>query len=318
MGKHRLKRGNLIDTVTGALASAPLIEALAPGKLSTVSWLEGVKDLGLLDYVLTPVSIAAPIREAVRDGVAGRPLRFGELVLKGVRATVENRLVGTNTVLGYLMLAVPLSYALGIRLGRAECFGGVEDVAAECSEVVKPYLETEDCGTLYDAILRACGCRSLRSFIGRVPDVTSCAGKVCGASVWEVLSNSSYYDLNSAEITRGFKLTRLALAELKRRLRPAPAGALPKAEDLLNAVLVTHTRLLSEVLDTLVVRSWGLPTAELVRSLARGLTPSSPAWGRASRFLRTHDVNPGSVSDVLAAAVALYLVGVSIEGRYSR
>ncbi len=302
----------LLEAVAGAFASAPLIEALSPGKLSTVSGLRGVKDLRLLSYIATPASIAAPLHRAVKDGARKRPLRFGELVLEGVNATVRNALIGTNTVLGYLLLAVPLSYVLGRELRDIKCWDDVEEVVSGCAELIKPYLEVEDCGTLYAAIAKACSRKSLRSFKGAVPDVTSCAGRVCGYSVWEVLINSSYCDLNSAEVVGGFKLTRYSLSELRRRLQRASNS--PRLSDLLKAISLTHATLLTKVIDTLVVRDLGLPTAMLVRALARSLRPGTPAWARASSFLRTYDVNPASISDVLATAVALYLVGVSIEG----
>jgi triphosphoribosyl-dephospho-CoA synthetase len=285
--------------VADAFSAALIIEAAAPGKLSTVSGTEEIKDLNLTKFTLSAPAVRDVVIRSVNNALRGKPISLGKLVLHGIRKIMRNPLVRTNTALGYLMLSVPLSYTLGLALRESK--GDLKDMNAIITRyysIIEEQLKKENIKHFYTAV-RTAGEGHLGKFVGAVPSVKDnvTSAKV---SVWDALMCSAYYDVIAYDITHGFHITLLALNKLL-VLAKKPA-------ELLKAIPYLQAYILSKMPDTLVLKAWGLPTALLLSSVASSIRPGTSEWHAVSKELRNAGVNPGSTSDIMSAAIALYLV----------
>ncbi len=267
--------------------------------MSTVSGVEGVKDLNLIKFTLSAPAIRDAVIRSVNNALRGKPLSLGKLVLHGVRKIVRNPLIRTNTALGYLMLSVPLSYITGLALkGNKDDLKDMTAIITRHYTIIEEQLKKESIKHFYAAVKTASE-GHLGKFIGIVPsvrdDVTSTE-----VSVWDALACSAYYDMIAYDITHGFRITLLALNKLLALAR--------KPAELLEAVPHLQACILSKMLDTLVLKAWGLPTAMLLSNAASSLKPGTREWSVVSKAFRHIGVNPGSTSDIMGAAIALYLV----------
>ncbi len=292
-------QSRLKHAIADAFSAALIIEAAAPGKLSTVSGVEGVKDLNLIKFALSAPAIRDAVIRSVNNALRGKPLSLGKLVLHGVRKIVRNPLIRTNTALGYLMLSVPLSYITGLALkGNKDDLKDMTAIITRHYTIIEEQLKKESIKHFYAAVKTASE-GHLGKFIGIVPsvrdDVTSTE-----VSVWDALACSAYYDMIAYDITHGFRITLLALSKLLALAR--------KPAELLEAVPHLQACILSKMLDTLVLKAWGLPTAMLLSNAASSLKPGTREWSVVSKAFRHIGVNPGSTSDIMGAAIALYLV----------
>jgi len=267
--------------------------------LSTVSGVEGVKDLNLIKFTLSAPAIRDAVIRSVNNALRGKPLSLGKLVLRGVRKIVRNPLIRTNTALGYLMLSVPLSYITGLAL--KENRDDLKDMSAIITRyctIIEEQLKKESIKHFYAAVKTASE-GHLGKFVGVVPSVRDdvMSAKV---SVWDALASSAYYDMIAYDITHRFRITLLALNKLLALAR--------KPAELLEAVPHLQASILSKMPDTLVLKAWGLPTAMLLSNTASSLKPGTREWNAVSNAFRRIGVNPGSTSDIMSAAIALYLV----------
>jgi len=212
---------------------------------------------------------------------------------------MRNPLIKTNTALGYLLLSIPLSYAVGLALKDDDVnLRNITSVIRSRYPTIEAELKKENIKHLYAAI-KVASEGHLGKFVGAVPsvddDVTSTK-----VSVWDAMMSSACYDIVAYDLTHGFSTTLLALNKL--------LSLAKRPDELLEAIPRLQARILSEIPDTLVLKVWGLPTALLLSSIATTLKPSKDDWGIISQALRNMGVNPGSTSDIMCAAIALYLV----------
>ncbi len=239
------------------------------------------------------------VTRSVNNALKGSPLNLGRLTLYGIRRIMRNPLIKTNTALGYLLLSIPLSYAIGLTL--KEDGGDLRNITAAIRSrypTIVAELKKEKINHLYTAI-KVASEGHLGKFIGAVPsvddDVTS--AKV---SVWDAMASSACYDIVAYDLTHGFSTTLLALNKL--------LSLAERPDELLEAIPRLQARMLSEMPDTLVLKVWGLPTALLLSNIATKLEPGEDDWRTIGQALRNMGVNPGSTSDIMCAAIALYLV----------
>lgn len=289
----------LKHAVADAFSAALIIEAAAPGKLSTVSGTEEIKDLNLTKFALSAPTVRDVVIRSVNNALRGKPLSLGKLVLYGIRKIMRNPLIRTNTALGYLMLSVPLSYVVGLTLrGSKDDLRNIGTIITRHYPVIEEQLKKENIKHFYAAIKTASE-GHLGKFVGAVPSVKDDVAST-KVSVWDALTCSAYYDMIAYDITHGFRITLLALNKL--------LALAKKPGELLKAVPHLQAYILSKMPDTLVLKAWGLPTALLLSNAASSLRPGTGKWNAVSKALRDVGVNPGSTSDIMSAAIALYLV----------
>ncbi len=289
----------LKHTVADAFSAALIIEAAAPGKLSTVSGTEEIKDLNFTKFALSAPAVRDVVIRSVNNALRGKPLSLGKLVLHGIRKIMRNPLIRTNTALGYLMLSVPLSYVVGLALrGNKDDLKDMIAIITRHYPIIEEHLKKENIKHFYAAVKTASE-GHLGKFVGAVPSVK---GDVVSTSVsvWDALTCSAHYDMIAYDITHGFRITLLALNKL--------LALAKKPTELLKAVPYLQAYILSKMPDTLVLKAWGLPTALLLSNAASSLRPGTSEWNAVSKVLRDVGVNPGSTSDIMSAAIALYLV----------
>ena len=212
---------------------------------------------------------------------------------------MHNPLIGTNTALGYLMLSIPLSYIVGLTLKKG--LNELRDVSIVITmhyTTIEEELKKEGIKDLYTAI-RITSEGHLGKFVGVVPSINDNATQA-KVSVWDALVSSACYDMIAYDLTHGFRTTLLALNKLLTLAK--------KPDELLPAIPYLQAYLLSELPDTLVLKAWGLPTTLLLSRVAAAMQPGTEEWNAVSKALRNSGVNPGSTSDIMCAAIALYLV----------
>ncbi len=286
-----------------------LLEALAPGKVSTVSGFKGVKDLNIVKMTATSLILQEVLWEYLREAGRLSEVGLGQWLLEFSRRLVRDRLVGTNTALGYFMLVLPLNYCLALKSSRISGEVGVSKVLLEeirrC-DVSNP-LRRENASKLYEA-LRLAGVGRKWRYVGRVADIY---GDLRELSAWEVLKESSAWDLVSHEVVSKYPLT-LKVLSLMLKERPEVSDL-----SILQVISRTQRFLASNHLDTQVMKERGILHAEMVRALASSIDTPETAQ-RVDEFLRRESINLGSLSDIIAAGTSLYLLVMYLENSRSK
>ncbi len=290
------------EIISNSFGTALLMEALAPNKLSTVSNLRGLKDLHILKFLHTTPYLITHFKHVAKRGITGEPLQLGEPINKLMSKIMTNPNIMTNTALGYVMLATPLAYVMSKSIREREALNNPKTLITRYSNTIKRYLTSEKADAFYEAIKRASQ-KHLGKYIGKIPDVFAAHTGTLNVSVWEVLKQSSYDDMIAKEITSGYPLTIKAFEYLKEETEV-------RGSSLLNAISKTQRELLTLLPDTLIVKSWGTSTAYLVLGMAESVKRQNSMTHLQlhDRWLRDKGINPGTTSDIVAAAVGLYLV----------
>lgn len=290
------------EIIGNSFGTALFLEALTPGKLSTVSNLKGLKDLHILKFLHTTPYLIRHFKRVAEKGINGEPLQFGEPIKKLMSEIMMDPNIMTNTALGYVMLATPLAYIMGKSIREGAIINSPKTLLTRYSSTIIRYLTSEKADAFYEAIKKASQ-KHLGKYCGKIPDVFSAHTETLNVSVWEVLKQSSYDDMIAKEITNGYPLTIKAFEHLTKETENGRTS-------LLNAISKTQRELLTAFPDTLIVKSWGTPTAYLVLGIAEIISrqDSLKYFQLFDRWLRDKGINPGTTSDIVATAVGLYLV----------
>ncbi len=279
---------SLLKSAVHAYAAALLIEALAPRKISTVSHIKGVKDLTIIKFIYTYPYLLKHFTELAERALKEEPIRMGESVKETIKQIIQDPKIRTNTALGYLILATPAAYVVFRHIAAEGSLAKpVEKVIKEGGPLIKDQLQKEPGEDLYEGI-RLAKQKHLGIYYGTIPDIAE--GEV-PVSVWEVLQKSSYDDQVSNEVVRNYPIT----LETYRKLLQY------RESELLEGIRETHKEILSRYPDTLVTKTHGYPTAALLKAVAQKEV-NAELW---SEWIRKKGINPGTTSDIIAAAVAL-------------
>lgn len=267
------------NSIANAFSAAFVIEVVAP-KISGVSGAEGFKDLTTASMVLSSYYIWKSIESLPRYPGC---IPLGVSLLNLITEVLNDPLVGTNTCLGYGLTAIPLASSI-LYATREGFVGGIEGLVGKGFRKLRACLAEEP----PDALLKAISVVR-PSYHGVY--VTS---RVFG-SVYDVLEESSSWDLVAYNIVRGFEVS-LELVELLRRVELA---------ELPVAVGRVYRYTASRYVDSICFKSCGFMASRLVKILA-----SSERVDDLSlrKVLTSTEINLGSISDVVASAVALTLV----------
>jgi len=265
--------------VTRAFSTAFVIEVLAP-KVSGVSGVEGFKDLTTVSMVLSSYYIWRSI-----EGLTRYPecVPLGTSLLGLVTEVRKDPLVGTNTCLGYGLTAISLASTI--------LYSTRESSSRDVSKLVgMGFQRLRDCLAKEppEALLKAISVAG-PSYHGVYVTPRN------SRSVYEVLVESSSWDLVAYNIVRGFKVS-LELAEL---LRGVELAELP------IAVGRVYRYAAGKYVDSVCFKSCGVMASRLVRALASSGRVEDSALRRVLTYA---GINLGSISDVVASSVALALL----------
>ncbi len=298
--------------VSRCLELAMLLEVSAakPGNVTFATSFEGTR----VEHFLASAVAAAPwFEEAATRGIAVHDKKFsvGDVgmgrIIEECAADINAWQKGGNTLLGTVMLLVPVAVAAGM----TPTGGNFGFDLARLRENLRLAVESttaEDAVHLYEAIdiAKPSGLNEASDL-----DVNDPASKERllkeNVSLFEVFKIAASYDDICSEWVRNYPITfDLAYPYLKAQLERG---------DLNTAVVHTFLKILSEHPDTFIARKAGLEKAREISSDAKrvlelgGLEASE---GKKSileldRRLRAsgNRLNPGTTADLTVAALAL-------------
>jgi triphosphoribosyl-dephospho-CoA synthase len=298
--------------ISNCLELAMLLEVTAakPGNVNLTAGFEGTR---IQHFLASAVAAKSSFEEAARRGIAvqDKKLSVSDVgmgqIIKECATDINAWQKGGNTLLGSVMLLVPIAVAAGMT-PTEENFGFDFAQLRENLKLAVESTTAEDAVHLYEAIDIA-----KPSGLGGAPelDVTDPASKTRilkeKFSLYEVFKIAASYDDICSEWVNSYPVTfDLAYPYLTEQLK---RGALN------TAVVHTFLKVLSEHPDTFIARKVGAEKAREVSLDAKkalelgGLeTPE----GRESileldRRLRESGnlLNPGTTADLTAAALAL-------------
>lgn len=248
-----------------------------------------------MDYSVF-VEAAQAIGEAVQRTI---DLPLGQMVGECTNAMLHA--TGINTSLGTILLLAPL-----VQCDRHGSGGSVRARmrnAPGSEEVIQRFLEGttfDDCSRIYRAIA-SCKPGGLGTSQGMdvfAPPPSSILSAMRFAASWDDIA---------LQYTNGYR----EVADYARRLVSSPWREMP----LPDAIRVLQLAILSERVDSLIVRKCGLPVGLEVQQRARLVQQSAPYgtalfetnWAQFDSFLRHdgHRKNPGTTADLIAAALYL-------------
>jgi triphosphoribosyl-dephospho-CoA synthase len=298
--------------ISNCLELAMLLEVTAakPGNVTPTTSFAGTR---IEHFLASAVAAESWFEEAARRGIAVyenklsvSDVGMGHLI-KECAVDIDAWQKGGNTLLGTVMLFVPIAVAAGMTPTGDNFVFDFPQLRANLRLAVEA-TTAEDAVHLYEAIDVA-----KPSGLGDAPDldVTDPASKARllaeNVSLYEVFKLAAGYDNICSDWVRNYTITfDLAYPYLTAQL---------KRGDLNAAVVHTFLKILSEHPDTFIARKVGVEKAREVSLYAKkvlALGGLETAEGRDSileldRRLRASGnlLNPGTTADLTAAALAL-------------
>lgn len=298
--------------ISKCLQTAILFE-VTTNKPGNVTPSAGFKGTRIEHFLASAVAASSSFEEAAKWGIAvpeGKlpisQVGIGELIRDCV-SEIDAWQKGGNTLLGTIMLFIPLAVAAGMTPVDNQGKFNLQELR-ENLKLATESTTAQDAVYLYEAIDIA-----QPSGLNEAPDldVKDSESKQRlieeNVTLLEVLKLGKSYDDVSYEWATNFALTfDLAYPYLNRHL---------KTHDLNDAVVLGFLKILSERPDTFIARKAGLLKARQVSEEAKAVLklggPETPqgksAVAELDRKLRKqgNSLNPGTTADLTAAALAL-------------
>jgi len=307
---------DVADHVSRCLQLAILLEVSAYPKPGNVHRTSNFQETGYEHFLASSVALTPHFRFAAQQGIHAFKKEI-ELSQIGIGKTIKNAITdvmawqhGGNTLLGSIILLIPMATAAGLTLAENASFS-VNNFRTNLKSVVES-TTAEDAVNVYDAIISA-----QPGGIGKAPklDVTDVKSKreilEGGVSLFEVFKISSSWDSISAEWVNDYHIT-LDIG------CPFFVQVLKETKDVNMATVNTYLKILSEVPDTLISRKAGLDKAKRVSNQAKrilehgGLTTlkGRSSLLRLDRKLHdpNHKLNPGTTADITSATLAVAIL----------
>jgi len=307
-----LLRSGKAEHVSRCLELAILLEVSAnkPGNVNFVVGFEGTR----VEHFLASAVAAAPsFKEAAKKGIAvsDRKLPVTEVgvgeIIKQCVANIDRWQKGGNTLLGTIMLFIPLAVSAGMTTSSKDHNIEISQLRKNLSRVVKS-TTSQDAVYLYEAIGIA-----KPSGLNGAPDldVNDPVSKKRlldeDFALFEVFKIAAGYDDICFEWVNNFPLTfDLAFPYLAEQL---------KFNDLNTAITNAFLKVLSERPDTFIARKVGFDKAREISSEAEkvlklGGVETQKGKKKIIEFDRRlrnsgNLLNPGTTADITAAALAL-------------
>jgi len=308
--------GDVADHVSRCLQLAILLEASAYPKPGNVHRTADFQETDYEHFLASAVALAPHFRFATEQGVRvfNKEITLSQIetgkTIRNAIADVMTWQHGGNTLLGSVILLIPMATAAGLTLVENASFS-VNKFRPNLKSVVESST-AEDAANVYDAITSA-----QPGGLGKAPqlDVTDVKSKRKileeGISLFEVFQISSSWDSVSAEWVNNYHIT-FDIGY------PFFVQLLKETKDVNMATVHAYLKILSEVPDALISRKAGADKAKWVSVQAKrileagGLTTRK---GRSSllrldRKLRdpAHKLNPGTTADITAATLAVAIL----------
>ncbi len=301
--------------VAQCLELAILLEVSAdkPGNVNFVVGFEGTNHL---HFLASAVAAAPYFRLAAERGIA---VAKGEIgveeagvgkIIRDCVAEVSAWQSGGNTLLGTVMLFVPLAVAAGMTPAERGVFeiSGLRRNLKWVVEATTP----EDAVAVYEAVKIA-----RPSGLGKAPDLDvndpNSVKRIIDerVSLYQVFQIASAYDMVCSEWVNNFPVTfEFAYPTLMQHLK--------EDGDLNTAIIHTFLEVLAKHPDTFIARKVGLEKARMVSAMAGEILKHGglkTAAGKAKlhefdAVLRRdgNHLNPGTTADIIAAALALTIL----------
>jgi triphosphoribosyl-dephospho-CoA synthase len=274
----------LIGSPAGAVRWACLLEAISP-KAGNVYPGRSFSDLSFADFVSAA--------EIASKQMADSRRRISERMLMAVEETVS--MTKTNVNLGMVLLLGPLVAADEMMAGRGE-IRGVETWATVIGEVLGA-MDGVDGRNIFRAI-RVAPAGGLGS--ASAMDVHTTGGEV---DILAAMTLARDRDRIARQYAVGF-------TDLLETIAPVVGESISQRGDLLGGIQDAQLRLLRSEPDSLIARKNGVEVAATVQKRARGLDLDDPTRvAQFDAFLRSdsHQLNPGTTADLIAAALYVLL-----------
>ena len=286
------------------------VSATKPGNVNFTVGFEGTR----VEHFLASAVVAGPsFEEAARRGIAveDKKLRVNDVgmgeIIKNCVVDIEAWQKGGNTLLGTVILLVPIAVAAGMTPTK-ENFDFEFSRLRENLKLAVESTTAEDAVHLYEAVDVA-----KPSGLNKAPDLDvndpSSKERILreNVSLYQVFKIAAGYDDVCAEWVNNYPITfELAYPYLMKQL---------KNRDLNTAIMHTFLKVLSEHPDTFIARKVGFEKAREISLNAKkvlelgGVETSEGRKGilEFDRKLRESGnlLNPGTTADLTAAALAL-------------
>jgi len=305
--------GNVPEHISQCLQLAILLEVSAYPKPGNVHRTFDFQKTRYEHFLASSVALAPHFRNAANQNTTtlGNKIMLSNVgvgrIIKDAVADVITWQHGGNTLLGSIVLLIPMAVAAGLTLAENTRFS-VNRFRANLKSVVES-TTAEDAVNVYDAISVA-----RPGGLGRVPrlDVTDAESKrkilKKGTSLYEVFKISSSWDSISAEWVNNYHITfDIGYPFFKLQLK--------QTNDINTAIVHTYLKILSEVPDTLVIRKAGLEKAKWASSQAKQILEAGGITTKKGRSMileldrklhdSDHKLNPGTTADITSASIAI-------------
>jgi triphosphoribosyl-dephospho-CoA synthase len=305
------------EHIAECLELAILFEVSAdkPGNVNLITGFEGTR---YEHFLASAVAARTSFEDAARRGVGvfnGEiqidDLRIGHII-KNCVEEINAWQRGGNTLLGTVILFSPIAAAAGMTLTENDSISNISELRKNMKLVVES-TTPKDAVDVYEAIKIA-----NPSGLGKAPklDVNdpNSVDKIIeqNISLYQVFKIAAEYDRICSEWVNNYQITfDVAYPYLMEQMK--------KTEDLNIAIVHTFLKALADYPDTFIARKAGIEEAKEVSHMAKqvlelgGLETSE---GKQSlhefdmKLRRSSNLlNPGTTADVIAAALALYVLG---------
>jgi len=303
------------DHVSKCLQLAILLEVSAYPKPGNVHRTADFQKTIYEHFLASTVALTPHFKHAAEQGVVTNKrimlnqIGIGEIIKNAV-ADVTTWQHGGNTLLGSIILLVPMATAAGLTFAENTTFS-----ISKFRSNLKPVVESttpQDAVNVYEAIALA-----QPGGLGKTPKLDVTDGKSKkeildeGINLFGVFKISAAWDSISAEWVNNYHITfDIGYPFFVRQLE--------ETKDVNVATVHTYLKVLSEVPDTLISRKAGAKQAKRVSIHANrileagGLTTKNGRSGLLKLDRRLHDqahkLNPGTSADITSAILAIAIL----------
>jgi triphosphoribosyl-dephospho-CoA synthase len=303
--------------ISKCLELAILFEVSAdkPGNVNLITGFEGTR----YEHFLASAVAAAPYFELAAErgvSVLQREIGISDVglgrIIKDCVADIDTWQRGGNTLLGTVILLLPIAVAAGMTNTKEEYIFEISKLRENLKLVVES-TTSEDAVNVYEAIKIA-----KPSGLGKAPELDindpDSVNRIVkeNVSLFQVFKIAAGYDMVCSEWVHNYPIT-FDVAY------PWLIGQFRNTKDLNVAIIHTFLNVLAEYPDTFISRKIGVGKAREVSSMAKEvLKLGGLETVRGRESLREFDLmlrkssnllNPGTTADIIAAALALCTLG---------
>lgn len=288
-----------ISRKIGNLARTACILEVTTEKPGNVTPTRNFADTKFEDFIFGSMLIGDAVEKAFIDGKQEN-FRIGKRIYDFVRESKKYNKTKKNTHFGIALLFIVLGTALGTTIKNKKKFK-IEELRDVIDYVMKK-TGSNDSVYLYRAI-KTGNVRVLKNadkfdvlsedFVSRV--------KKEDLKFYDLMKISSDKDLIAKELTTKMEISFKHLDFLENL--SGFSGEISRKE-----ILLLYLNLLSKYPDTLIAKKYGIDTSKKVLNMAKDVIAQNLSIEKFSEYLYKNNLNPGSIADITANVVFLYLL----------